>query len=130
MWANLFIIFYVLPVIIVPILLVFYYYQNITLINYLSIQNEYKLPLSLLHRIRSEFVSEMSIGLNENDNLLRNEKQSSLAMLSSYIKSLPNGNEKGVYYAIDWGGSNYRVSRIEFYGKNTIKPKIIEYKKK
>ena len=35
-----------------------------------------------------------------------------LKMLPSYVRSLPNGSEKGVFYSVDVGGSNLRVMKI------------------
>lgn len=38
-------------------------------------------------------------------------------MLPSYTYSLPSGNEKGTYLALDVGGSTFRVALIELYGR-------------
>eukprot|EP01083_Nonionella_stella_P275499 935624_1 len=96
--------------------------------RYLAIEREYVLPIFLLRQIRTEFAHEMIIGLNESDDLSRHEKVSSLAMLSSHVPSMPTGKENGIYYALDWGGSNYRVSRIQFLGKSTVSPQISFHK--
>jgi hexokinase len=45
-------------------------------------------------------------------------KKSSLKMLSSYSGS-PTGKEKGIYYALDVGGSNIRVMQIKLNGDGT-----------
>lgn len=43
--------------------------------------------------------------------------QSSLSMVKSYL-GLPTGNETGTYLALDFGGTNVRVSRIRLLGKH------------
>ena len=35
-----------------------------------------------------------------------------LKMLRSYVSSLPTGNEKGIYYCVDVGGTNLRVMKV------------------
>nr|AWA44916.1 Phosphotransferase [Saccharum spontaneum] len=40
-----------------------------------------------------------------------------LKMLVTYVDSLPSGGEKGLFYALDLGGTNFRVLRIQFGGK-------------
>ena len=36
-------------------------------------------------------------------------------MIGSYISKLPSGQETGVIYALDMGGSNYRVVRVNYF---------------
>ena len=63
------------------------------------------------------FVEDMNIGLDSN------QQTSSCKMLPSRVRSIPNGTEVGIYYAIDWGGTNYRIIRMELFGKHK-QPKI------
>ncbi|KAI0500152.1 hypothetical protein KFK09_018361 [Dendrobium nobile] len=42
---------------------------------------------------------------------------SDLKMILSYVDSLPTGNEKGLFYALDLGGTNFRVARVQLGGK-------------
>lgn len=42
---------------------------------------------------------------------------SDLKMILSYVDSLPTGNEKGLFYALDLGGTNFRVLRVQLGGK-------------
>uniref|UniRef100_A0A452ZMS7 Phosphotransferase n=1 Tax=Aegilops tauschii subsp. strangulata TaxID=200361 RepID=A0A452ZMS7_AEGTS len=35
----------------------------------------------------------------------------------SYVDSLPSGQEKGLFYALDLGGTNFRVLRVQLGGK-------------
>jgi hexokinase len=43
---------------------------------------------------------------------------SDLKMILSYVDSLPTGNEKGLFYALDLGGTNFRVLRVQLGGKD------------
>jgi len=38
---------------------------------------------------------------------------SPMLMLPTHITRLPNGKEKGMYLAIDLGGTNFRVLKVE-----------------
>ncbi|KAF8395758.1 hypothetical protein HHK36_019709 [Tetracentron sinense] len=44
---------------------------------------------------------------------LASEGGSKLKMLLTFIDNLPNGNEKGNYYALDLGGTNFRILRLQ-----------------
>ncbi|KAG4966605.1 hypothetical protein JHK85_041580 [Glycine max] len=41
-----------------------------------------------------------------------------LPMIPSYVENLPTGNEKGLFYALDLGGTNFRVLRVQLGGKD------------
>ncbi|XP_057439887.1 hexokinase-1-like [Lotus japonicus] len=43
---------------------------------------------------------------------------SKLGMLMSYVDNLPTGDEEGLYYALDLGGTNFRVIRVHLGGKD------------
>nr|GEU65761.1 hexokinase-1-like [Tanacetum cinerariifolium] len=51
---------------------------------------------------------------------LASEGGSKLKMLISYVDNLPTGDEEGVYYALDLGGTNFRVLRVQLGGKSGI----------
>ncbi len=93
--------------------------------RYSRIECDYEIPIKLLRKIRKAFVKDMTVGLTEDDHLHQNEKKSSLKMLSSHVRSIPDGTEKGVFYTLDWGGSNFRVLRIEFSGNKDSEPKTL-----
>ncbi|XP_068641320.1 hexokinase-1-like isoform X2 [Aristolochia californica] len=38
-------------------------------------------------------------------------------MLISYVDNLPTGDEKGLFYALDLGGTNFRVLRVQLGGR-------------
>ncbi|KAL8466104.1 hypothetical protein ACS0TY_035278 [Phlomoides rotata] len=47
---------------------------------------------------------------------LASEGGSKIKMLISFVDNLPTGDEKGVYYALDLGGTNFCVLRVELGG--------------
>ncbi|KAL0371081.1 UNVERIFIED_CONTAM: Hexokinase-3 [Sesamum angustifolium] len=51
---------------------------------------------------------------------LASEGGSKLKMLLTYVHNLPTGNEKGIYYALDLGGTNFRVLRVKLGGQRRI----------
>ncbi|KAH0456067.1 hypothetical protein IEQ34_013974 [Dendrobium chrysotoxum] len=67
-------------------------------------------PLPLLQRIADAMTSDMRAGLAADNG-------SDLKMILSYVDSLPTGNEKGLFYALDLGGTNFRVVRVQLGGK-------------
>ena len=95
-------------------------YIIISIEKYNIIKDYYTIPNELLSKLAYVFNNEMRI---------KNPQKSSLKMLSSCIYSLPTGNEKGIYYALDWGGSTFRVLRVEFRGKSED-PIIKEFRMK
>ncbi|KAG8370999.1 hypothetical protein BUALT_Bualt13G0041500 [Buddleja alternifolia] len=50
---------------------------------------------------------------------LASEGGSKLKMLLTYVHNLPTGNERGTYYALDLGGTNFRVLRIHLEGQRS-----------
>ncbi|UKJ87614.2 glucokinase [Theileria orientalis] len=47
-------------------------------------------------------------------------EECSFKMLDSFISHFPTGNEKGSYYALDFGGSNFRAVRILIDGSGKM----------
>ncbi|ETO18650.1 hexokinase [Reticulomyxa filosa] len=86
-------------------------------VRYERIQVDWQLSTMRMFKIRKAFLEEMEQGLEDKtaSNLV---KKSSLKMIPSNVVKVPNGTETGVFYTLDWGGSNYRVLKIEFKGKN------------
>ena len=62
-----------------------------------------------LRNLSQHFTTEIETALSG--------QQSSLAMVKSYL-GLPTGDETGTYLALDFGGTNVRVSRIRLLGKH------------
>ena len=44
----------------------------------------------------------------------------SIAMIPSYVTRRPNGKEIGIYWAIDFGGTNIRIAKFELIGNGVM----------
>ncbi|KAL5203504.1 hypothetical protein ABZP36_014456 [Zizania latifolia] len=67
-------------------------------------------PTALLRGISDAMVTEMERGL-------RGDIHAAVKMLITYVDNLPTGNEQGLFYALDLGGTNFRVLRVQLGGK-------------
>ncbi|XP_004513053.1 hexokinase-1-like [Cicer arietinum] len=67
-------------------------------------------PIEKLKKVAEAMVFEMNKGL-------ASEGGSKLKMLISFVDNLPSGNEKGMFYALDLGGTNFRALRVQLGGK-------------
>ncbi|KAK3028888.1 hypothetical protein RJ639_039897 [Escallonia herrerae] len=67
-------------------------------------------PEGRLRQVADAMAVEMHAGL-------ASEGGSKLKMLISYVDNLPSGDEEGVFYALDLGGTNFRVLRVQLGGK-------------
>ncbi|XP_027341892.1 hexokinase-1-like [Abrus precatorius] len=67
-------------------------------------------PIGKLRQVCDAMDVEMHAGL-------ASEGGSKLNMLISYVDNLPTGDEEGLYYALDLGGTNFRVLRVHLGGK-------------
>ncbi|KAL1533437.1 hexokinase A [Salvia divinorum] len=67
-------------------------------------------PDARLKQIADALTVEMHAGL-------ASEGGSKLKMLISYVDNLPTGDEEGIFYALDLGGTNFRVLRVELGGR-------------
>jgi len=43
-----------------------------------------------------------------------------MSQIPTYVTAVPNGTEKGLYMAVDLGGTNFRVCSIELHGNTTF----------
>uniref|UniRef100_A0A5B7AJP5 Phosphotransferase n=1 Tax=Davidia involucrata TaxID=16924 RepID=A0A5B7AJP5_DAVIN len=68
-------------------------------------------PAAKLKQVADAMTVEMHAGL-------ASEGGSKLKMLISYVDNLPTGDEKGLFYALDLGGTNFRVLRVQLGGKD------------
>ncbi|KAK6956316.1 hypothetical protein Daesc_001591 [Daldinia eschscholtzii] len=59
-----------------------------------------------------EFLRQMSEGLERDG--------TSLSQIPTYVTGVPNGTEKGLYLAVDLGGTNFRVCSIHLNGDTTF----------
>ncbi|AFZ80554.1 hexokinase 1, putative [Theileria equi strain WA] len=76
------------------------------------------IPISELKVIAHNFYSELMNGLkaHKRHRNLWLPNECCFKMLDSYIANIPTGKECGSYYAIDFGGSNFRAVRIKING--------------
>lgn len=77
-------------------------------------------PVSRLRQVVDAMAVEMHAGL-------ASEGGSKLKMLLTFVDKLPNGSEKGIYYALHLGGTNFRVLRVQLGGEksNIIKHVVV-----
>ncbi|KAI3881556.1 hypothetical protein MKW92_028303 [Papaver armeniacum] len=81
----------------------------------MSILKEFKeqcaTPIGKLRLVADAMTAEMHAGL-------ASEGGSNLKMLNSYVDNLPTGDEHGLFYALDLGGTNFRVLRVQLGGRD------------
>lgn len=58
---------------------------------------------------------------------LASEGGSKLKMLLTFVDTLPNGSEKGTYYALDLGGTNFRVLQVQLGGDSSDRSAILRH---
>ncbi|XP_044454467.1 hexokinase-4, chloroplastic [Triticum aestivum] len=68
-------------------------------------------PLPLLRHVAGAMAAGMRAGLAV-------DGAGELKMIPSYVYSLPTGSETGLFYALDLGGTNFRVLRVQLGGKD------------
>lgn len=59
-----------------------------------------------------EFIRQMDEGLEKSG--------TTMSQIPTYVTAVPNGTEKGLYMAVDLGGTNFRVCSIELHGNSTF----------
>ncbi|KAL8661099.1 MAG: hypothetical protein Q9202_005913 [Teloschistes flavicans] len=73
---------------------------------------EFEYPPDEVNRGVKAFIRQMDEGLQENGK--------SLHQIPTYVTAVPNGTEKGVYLAVDLGGTNFRVCSVKLNGDTTF----------
>lgn len=79
-----------------------------------ALRSAYYLPVEAMTALRSFFLSEASKGLAG--------EPSSLRMLPTFVDRRVTGAERGDYYALDLGGTNFRVLRLSLLGDGKVGP--------
>ncbi|RAL43118.1 unnamed protein product [Cuscuta campestris] len=69
-------------------------------------------PVGRLRQVVDAMAVEMHAGL-------ASEGGSKLKMLLTHVDNLPNGTEKGTYYALHLGGTNFRILRVQLGGQRS-----------
>ncbi|TVU34709.1 hypothetical protein EJB05_16556 [Eragrostis curvula] len=77
-------------------------------------------PPARLRQVVDAMVVEMHAGL-------ASDGGSKLKMLLTFVDALPNGNEEGIYYAIDLGGTNFRLLRVEVGAGSVVIGRKVEH---
>ncbi|KQK09669.1 hexokinase-6 [Brachypodium distachyon] len=75
-----------------------------------EVDRAFATPTPMLRDIADAMVEEMERGL-------RADPHAPIKMLISYVDNLPTGDEHGLFYALDLGGTNFRVIRVQLGGK-------------
>ena len=65
-----------------------------------------------LNRGVRAFISQLDEGLQK--------KGTSMSQIPTFVTAVPNGTEKGLYLAVDLGGTNFRVCSIQLHGNTTF----------
>ncbi|GAM89153.1 hypothetical protein ANO11243_071890 [Dothideomycetidae sp. 11243] len=73
---------------------------------------EFEYSASDVNRGVKEFIRQMNEGLQKDG--------TQLAQIPTYVTAVPNGTEKGLYMAVDLGGTNFRVCSIKLHGNTTF----------
>ncbi|KAI9838823.1 MAG: glucokinase [Thelocarpon superellum] len=59
-----------------------------------------------------EFIRQMREGLQK--------PNQTMSQIPTYVTSVPNGTEKGLFLAVDLGGTNFRVCSIQLHGNSSF----------
>uniref|UniRef100_F6YLI3 Phosphotransferase n=1 Tax=Ciona intestinalis TaxID=7719 RepID=F6YLI3_CIOIN len=83
--------------------------------------DELNLSNQQLTKIMEKMIKEMVKGLGKDTN-----EDATVKMIPSYVKSLPDGTERGQFLALDLGGTNFRVLLVKIKEADEIngQPKI------
>ncbi|TGZ85544.1 hypothetical protein EX30DRAFT_353450 [Ascodesmis nigricans] len=77
-----------------------------------AIAKEFELRPEQVRKAVVEFRRLMDLGLQK-------DKQA-MTMIPTYVTSVPKGTEKGVYLAVDLGGTNFRVCSVTLEGNSSF----------
>eukprot|EP00917_Polyrhabdina_sp_WS-2016_P014436 GHVP01031554.1.p1 GENE.GHVP01031554.1~~GHVP01031554.1.p1 ORF type:complete len:512 (-),score=75.90 GHVP01031554.1:159-1694(-) len=80
------------------------------------------ISLEQMERFRDEFMDELQRGLESHKKSPSKwlPEECSFKMLDSFCRDIPNGTELGVFYSIDFGGTNVRSVRCELLGNGQM----------
>ena len=73
---------------------------------------EFEYTAEDVNRGVAEFIREMDEGLTK--------QGATMSQIPTYVTAVPNGTEKGLYMAVDLGGTNFRVCSIQLHGNSTF----------
>ncbi|KAL2158329.1 hypothetical protein VTH06DRAFT_4377 [Thermothelomyces fergusii] len=78
-----------------------------------AIVDQFEFSDADVNRAVKEFLRQMDEGLSKDG--------TSLSQIPTYVTAVPNGSEKGLYMAVDLGGTNFRVCSIQLLGNNSFR---------
>ncbi|MCJ1379797.1 glucokinase [Xylographa soralifera] len=73
---------------------------------------EFEFSAEAVNKGVKEFIKEMDEGLQK--------VGATMSQIPTYVTAVPNGTEKGLYMAVDLGGTNFRVCSIHLNGDTTF----------
>ncbi|KAF2190521.1 hexokinase [Zopfia rhizophila CBS 207.26] len=76
------------------------------------VADEFEFGKEDVRKAVKEFIREMDEGLQKDG--------AELSQIPTYVTAVPNGTEKGLYMAVDLGGTNFRVCSIQLHGNTTF----------
>ncbi|PWY83510.1 hypothetical protein BO70DRAFT_290888 [Aspergillus heteromorphus CBS 117.55] len=76
------------------------------------IARQFDYPAAEVRRGVAEYIRQMNEGLTK--------EHTTLSQIPTFVTSVPNGTEKGLYLAVDLGGTNFRVCSIDLHGDTTF----------
>ncbi|KAB8253723.1 hypothetical protein BDV32DRAFT_133620 [Aspergillus pseudonomiae] len=76
------------------------------------IARQFDFPAEGVQRGVKEYIREMDEGLSK--------EGTTLSQIPTFVTSVPNGTEKGLYLAVDLGGTNFRVCSVDLHGDTTF----------
>lgn len=79
-----------------------------------TLRSAYDMPVEAMRGLSALFLSEAKAGLAG--------EASSLRMLPTFVDQRVTGQEKGDFYALDLGGTNFRVLRLTLLGDGKVGP--------
>ncbi|KAF9875027.1 hexokinase [Colletotrichum karsti] len=74
--------------------------------------DQFEVTDAYLNSAVKEFLNQMHEGLEKDG--------TSLSQIPTYVTGVPNGTEKGLYLAVDLGGTNFRVCSVQLNGDTTF----------
>ncbi|XP_039118973.1 hexokinase-1-like [Dioscorea cayenensis subsp. rotundata] len=91
----------------------------------MQIVEEFKKQCAMSATRLNQLANDMAIKMEAG---LESDGGSELKMLLSYVDNLPTGDEKGLFYALDLGGTNFRIIRVQLggQGKRVVKQEFVE----
>lgn len=76
------------------------------------VASEFEYKKEDVNRGVKEFIRQMDEGLQE--------QGATMSQIPTYVTAVPNGTEKGLYMAVDLGGTNFRVCSVQLHGDSTF----------